>query len=65
MKGLELEELCEDLMIQLHGVQYVDMDVDLSFKMLHKQVSGTSTGGAFHPLLPAQPGMARPMSQQN
>ncbi|XP_076456555.1 uncharacterized protein LOC143290887 [Babylonia areolata] len=39
MKGVELHELCEDLMIQLHGVDYVHMTRDLSFKTLQKHIS--------------------------
>ncbi|KAK7487321.1 hypothetical protein BaRGS_00021410 [Batillaria attramentaria] len=39
MKGMELQELCEDLMVQLHGVQYVEMNTDLSFNMLQTQIS--------------------------
>ncbi|KAL8581304.1 hypothetical protein ACOMHN_034383 [Nucella lapillus] len=39
MKGMELQELCEDLMIQLHGVDYIHMSRDLSFKMLQTQIS--------------------------
>ena len=35
---MDLQELNEDIMIQLHGVDYVDKSSDLSFKMLHKLV---------------------------
>lgn len=36
--GMEMQELCEDLIVQLHGVDYVKMNRDLSFKMLKQQV---------------------------
>ena len=39
MTGMDLQELNEDIMIQLYGVDYVDVSCDLSFKMLHKLVT--------------------------
>lgn len=36
--GMEMQELCEDLIVQLYGVDYVKMNSDLSFKALQRQV---------------------------
>ncbi|PVD32592.1 hypothetical protein C0Q70_08034 [Pomacea canaliculata] len=37
--GMEMQELCEDLIVQLYGVDYVKMNSDLSFKALQRQIS--------------------------
>ncbi|KAK7091122.1 uncharacterized protein [Littorina saxatilis] len=39
MTGMDFQELCEDIMMQQHGSDYITMSPDISFKALREEIS--------------------------